>query len=144
MQAVKRTDSGLDNVAVSGAADREPVDSAVRVTVPMQRPIQSDMEAISSNSKATRRKTLARPADIETNDTLDEHRPKKRRKNSKQSGSSEMVIIYESSSSLPETELYQRLYNAKTSTTCARHFKNARRILAELGPCAADLVCSNL
>lgn len=119
------------NVVTSGATDREPVDSTVRVTPPTQ---QRD-EAVGL-TMGKRRKDRTGTEDT-VDDTQDDRMSKRPKLGSKVD---DLVVQYDSPRPQGETDLYTRLYAMDKELSLSRHFKNARRILAELGPCAADLV----
>lgn len=129
----KAAEEATESVVKSGAADREPVDSAVRVTAPTQREAGSSTNATSQPTNDVKR---ARSSD-EDHSQGDRF---KRRKLPTRTRVDEMVVLYDSPPARTETALYARLYEMDSDRTLARQFKYARRVLVELGPCAADLV----
>ena len=126
-QATSASDSTDSDVVTSGATEREPVDSLVRVTVPTQRPRMVQ--------EASGCKRMAVPED----NASDEYHRLKRRKVSN-SLSVDMIVLYEPSPTRSETELYTKLVEMKSDGLWTDLFRTSRRLLAELGPCAADLV----
>lgn len=134
--AEEQTDSTrrTESVVTSGAADCEPVDSAVRVTVPTQRQTLRDPNTSTGEASGSR----PRPRSPYEKD--DDLRVSKRRKVENDSRVNELVVVYEPSTTPNDTELYLRLYRTYTDSLLLRNYKNARRVLVELGPCAADLV----
>lgn len=113
---------------MNSATDREPMDSAVRVTVLTQR----------GNG-------LARPASgtgkrAADEDREDPRRVTKKHRTEKGDRTDQMVVVYDVMPSQTETKLYTRLHKMDTHHTLAQQFRCARRILNGLGRCAADLV----
>lgn len=126
------TKRSTEDVAMNSATDREPMDSAVRVTVPTQR-----------------RNGLPTPAsDIEKRtadeDSENSHRAAKRRRKKIGDRANQMVVVYDVTPPQAETELYTRLHKMDTHRTLTQQFRCARHILTGLGHCAADLVSCHL
>ncbi|KAJ3544007.1 hypothetical protein NM688_g5792 [Phlebia brevispora] len=129
----KAAEEAMESVVKSGAADREPVDSAVRVTAPTQREAGSSTNATSQPTNDVKR-ARSSDEDHSQGDRI------KRRKLPTRTRVDEMVVLYDSPPARTETALYARLYEMDSDRTLARQFKYARRVLVELGPCAADLL----
>ena len=66
---------------------------------------------------------------------------KRRKVEGRISAPEDLVIVYDASVEHPESKLFARLRQlVNTDHAFSRHFKTARKLLNQLGPCASDLV----
>ena len=130
----EQANPGTGGVVLSGALDREPVDSAVQVTVRKRRKSSSPVNGATGDR--------SRSASPDTNDG--EPRSPKKRKMQGPDRVNELVVSYDRTPAQKETELFTRLFKSFTDPRLTRQYKNARRALVELGSCASDMASSFL
>lgn len=135
--AQDQANSRTEGAVTSGAPDREPVDSAVRVTPPTQRQKSAGNKTPTGEASGRGVRSMTHH---ETEEDADRRAPKKQRTENF-SSANELVVLYEPAPPPEDTKLYGRLSQTYTDVALVRSYRNARRVLMELGPCASDLVC---